>query len=301
MANVEERRRTLVSLFPQFLQRRRRGWRGIEAFLEQARVERPGLFLLREMVQETEPDEALSLVDLRARLFNPYSTIFQWLDLLPELIAQGYVQHDTGAYTVTPSGRTLIEEMERQAQEYLATLTPIPETDLTRMADLLSEIAARTWAAPEPAVKSHQARAQRVALTSDAALPRLDLAIYALWTARDDAHTAAWQGAGFEGPALDLLTHLWAGAASTLPDLIVRIGQAQHRRDVEHGVADLEAHGYLEHDGDTLRLTTQGREIRDQIEAETDRVYFATWQHLTPDDLIWLHETLQALIDGLAA
>ncbi|HEY0734447.1 MAG TPA: hypothetical protein VGD69_06050 [Herpetosiphonaceae bacterium] len=299
MADVEERRRTIVSLFPQFLQRRRRGWRGIEAFLEQARLERPQLFLLREIVQETDPDEALSLADLRARLFNPYSTIFQWLDLLPQLVAEGYVHHDEGAYTVTASGRALIEELERQAQTYLAALTPIPETDLTRLADLLSELATRSWAAPEPGVKPHQARAQRVALTSDAPLPRLDLAIYALWTARDDAHTAAWQGAGFEGPALDLLTRLWAGEATTLPELIARIGQAQHPRDVEHGVTDLETHGYLRRDDDALMLTAQGREIRDQIEAETDRVYFATWQQLTPGDLAWLHETLHTLIDRL--
>jgi len=301
LTDVEERRREIVRLFPQFLQRRRRGWRGIEAFLEQARLERPGLFLLREMVQETDPDEALSLADLRARLFNPYSTIFQWLDLLPGLIAQGYVHHDAGTYAVTASGRALIEEMERQAQAYLATLTPIPETDLTRLADLLSEIAARTWMSPEPAVKAHQARAQRITLTSDAPLLRLDLAIYALWTARDDAHTAAWQGAGFEGPALDLLTRLWSREAATLPDLIARIGQAQHPRDVEHGVTDLEAHGYLQRDGEALTLTAQGREIRDQIEAETDRVYFATWQQLTPDDLYWLHETLQTLIEQLPA
>ncbi|HEY0607165.1 MAG TPA: hypothetical protein VGD58_29870 [Herpetosiphonaceae bacterium] len=299
MADVEERRRSIVSLLPQFLQRRRRGWRGIETFLEQARLERPQLFLLREIVQETDPDEALSLSDLRARLFNPYSTIFQWLDLLPQLVAEGYVHHEEGVYTVTASGRALIEELERQAQAYLATLTPIPETDLTRLADLLSELAARSWASPEPGVKPHQARAQRVALTSDAPLPRLDLAIYALWTARDDAHMAAWQGAGFEGPALDLLTRLWSGEAATLPDLIARIGQAQHPRDVEHGVTDLEAHGYLQRDDDALTLTAQGREIRNQIEAETDRVYFATWQQLTPDDLIWLHETLQAVIDRL--
>lgn len=299
MAEVEERRRAIVSLMPQFLQRRRRGWREIEAFLQQARLERAQLFLLREMVQETDPDEALSLADLRARLFNPYSTIFQWLDLLPELVAQGYVQHDEGAYTVTTSGRALIEELERQAQAYLATLTPIPETDLKRLAELLSELAARSWSAPEPAVKSHQARAQRIALTSDAPLPQLDLAIYALWTARDDAHTAAWQGAGFEGPALDLLTRLWTGEATTLHELIARIGQAQHPRDVEHGVTDLEAHGYLQRDGDTLALTEQGREIRDQIEAETDGVYFATWQQLTPEDLRWMRETLQAAIDRL--
>ena len=81
--------------------------------------------------------------------------------------------------------------------------------------------------------------------------------------------------------------------------VIAQIGPAQHPRDVEHGVTDLESHGYLQRDGDVLTLTAQGRKIRDQIEAETDRVYFAAWQPLTTEELRWMDETLQAVIDRL--
>ncbi|HEX6292344.1 MAG TPA: hypothetical protein VFZ66_24365 [Herpetosiphonaceae bacterium] len=294
----EDERRALVELLPQFLMRRRRGWTGLQALVDQSRLTRPALFLLRALVEEADPGVRLSLDELRARLFNPYSTVHDWVDLLPELVSGGYVSQTGDGYAVTPQGRALIEQMERGAQAYLATLTPIDEPDLTRLADTLSEIAARLWSVPEPAASPHQERVHRLPLSSGSAMARLDRAVYALWTARDDAHNAAWRGAGFDGPMLDLLTRLWTGEAMTIAALTERV-PGQRPADIERGVIALSAAGYITRDGDALALTPRGQQTRDAIEAETDRLYFAPWPSLTPDDVAWLRKTLKLVIERL--
>jgi hypothetical protein len=300
MIDIHTRRRVLVDLFPQFLMRRRRGWTGIQELLERAQLTRPALFLLRAIVEETAPGERLSRTELCARLFNPYNTVYPWLDLLPELVVRDLVVQAGEWYIVSAQGRTLIEELEHGAQAYLATLTPVPAADLERMADLLSTIAARAWAAPEPAAKPHQARAYRLPLSNTSAMVRLDRAVYALWTSRDDAHNAAWQRAGFDGPAFDLLTRLWCGEATTLAELAQHIGQGQRPEDIEQGVAALAAGGYVVSTGAALALTDHGRLVRDTVEEETDRVYFTPWPPLTLEEVSWLYETLQAVCERLA-
>src|SRR6266508_1404440 len=95
--------------------------------------------------------------------------------------------------------------------------------------------------------------------------------------ARDDAHNATWRAAAFDGPTFELLGRIWAGEAGTRAELIERVGGSQRPEYVERGLASLIAQGYVDAEGDALRLTPAGRASRDAIEAETDRIYFAPW------------------------
>jgi len=293
-------RRVLVDLFPQFLMRRRRGWSGINALLADAGIERPAFFLLRDLVQELPLGSRMTLAELQENLYNPYNTIFGFVTLLPHLVEAGYLAQQDEHYSVTTQGRALIERAEREIQVYLATLTPVPQPDLQRLAELLSDIAERMWTAPEPAAKLHQARARWFSLADDSApLVRLDAAIYALWTARDDAHNAAWRAAGFTGPHLDLLSRLWSGEATTLRELMERVQHAQRSEDVQQGIEQLIAKGYVVRDAERLRLTEHGQATRDALEAETDRIFFAPWPPLSSPDIAWLHDALKQVIAAL--
>jgi hypothetical protein len=127
---------------------------------------------------------------------------------------------------------------------------------------------------------------------------RLDEAVYALWMARDDAHNAAWRAAGFDGPVFDLLTRVWASQANTVAELIERMSGGQRPEDVERGVADLIAQGYLIGEGGALRLTSAGRSTRNSVEAETDRVYFAPWL-IEASKVEWLHNAFRTLCERL--
>jgi hypothetical protein len=236
---------------------------------------------------------------LRTNLFNPYATVHSHLEALPALIERGYLAVDGERYIVTSEGRALAERIERAGRAYLARLDLLPPADLARLANTFADIAARLWAAAEPAAKPHQARVRRLpSAAGGPAMARLEEAIYALWMARDDAHNAAWRAAGFEGPVFDLLTRIWAGEADTVAGLIERVGGGQRPEDVERGVASLIAHGYLTIEGGALRLTSAGRATRDTIEAETDRVFFAPWPS-EAGEVEWLHDAFLTLCERL--
>ena len=297
----QDQRRALVDLLPQFLMRRRRGWGGLSPLLAEARLARPAFFLLRAIYEETDAGGSMSEGELRTSLYNPYATIHPVFEDLPALVGAGYLVEDHARFAVTPTGRALVERIELAARAYLATLYLLPDSDLARLAETLWNVARRMWPAPEPAAKPHQARARRLPPPEEDAAPlvQLEAAIYVLWTARDDAHMAAWRAAGFDGPSLDLFSRLWAREAETVAEVVNAVRQSQRPEDVEHGITTLIDKGYLRRDGEALHLTEHGRAIRDAIEAETDRVYFAPWPPLAPDDVAFLHETLRTACERL--
>lgn len=307
--STKDSRRALVALLPHFLQRRRVGWPGQP--IQQSGLERPAFFLLMAIVRELDPGISATYADLLASLFNPYSTIRPVLDLLPALVERGYLAQDGARYSVTPAGRALIVVAEQDVRGYVATLRPAPETEIAQLAHRFEQIAARLWAAPEPDAKPHQQRLRRLPApsTRSAPLVRLDEATYQLWTARDDAHNAAWRSAGFAGPSFDLLSRLWAGDATTLDQLAELVRHDQRREDVEQGVAELIEAGYVVRTENqepgiavgsaTLALTERGRATREAIEAETDRIYFTPWPPLSDEEVATMTATLRRVIAGL--
>jgi hypothetical protein len=194
----------------------------------------------------------------------------------------------------------LIERIEQAEHDYVATLTPLPLPELTRLAALLETIVQGRWQASEPMVKAHQARCYRLAITTPAPMVRLNAAVFALWMARDDAHIAAWQAEGLSGPHLDLLTRLWTGEVHSLPELTTALQHTQRPEDVLEGVTALREAGYVLAEGEYLTLTDWGQQVRTRIEEETDRIYFTAWPSLTSEDLNWLSSSLTQVCDRLS-
>jgi len=299
-APIRDDRRALVELLPRLLMRAPRGWGGLALLLGSVCLDRPAFFLLRALVQERDAGDTMTQMEMEADLFNPYATVRPILDALPTLVKKGYVARDGERYAVTTTGGAIATRIEAVRDRYLASLAPVPAADLTRLAATCTAIAHSLRGAPEPVVKAHQARAWRAMPPADAApMVRLYGAVYALWMARDDAHNTAWRAAGFDGPAFDLLSHIWSGNARSVPTLTAAVRESQRPEDVARGIASLAAAGHLVREGDALHLTPPGEQTRDRIEAETDRVYFAPWPPLSPDEGTWLRATLAAVIAAL--
>jgi len=300
MMTMADNRRALVDLLPQFLTKATRGWGGLSPLLESSGLERPAFFLLRALVQERDAGDGMTRAEMWTDLFNPYSTIRSALDALPALVEKGYVARDGDRYTVTPAGRAIAARIEAARDVYLASLTPVPAADLTRLVERLMAVARGLRDAPEPTIKAHQARAWRAMPPMHAApMVRLYGAVYALWAARDDSHIAAWRAAGFDGPTFDLLSRVWSGDAQSIPALTERVRQFQCPEGVARGAESLVAARFLARDDALLRLTSKGAATRNHIEAETDRVYFAPWPPLPPQECAWLRMALEAVIAGL--
>jgi hypothetical protein len=296
----------IVGLVLLFLQVRRRGWRGLQPLLAASKLTGPAFFLLRavdgETVRgravdgETVRGQALTLQQMQEWLFNPYATRFPVFDFLPVLVDLGYMQKQGEGYLVTGTGRALANEVELAARDYLATLQLPPGIRQSALAEALVELVRRSWAAPEPSVKAHQARTQRrLGVDGAAPLVRIEWAVLGLWEVRDDAHIAAWRAYGFRGPVLDILSHIWRKETQTLPALVATLQETQHPADIEQGVLELAQAGYITSANEQLALTTHGQEVRDAIEAETDRIFFAPWEPVADDKVVWISEQLGEL------
>lgn len=112
----------------------------------------------------------------------------------------------------------------------------------------------------------------------------------------DDGHIGAWERAGYEGPTLDVLTHVWRGCA-TRSALVDKLERGQEPADLDRALAELERRGDLHQDRGELRLTAQGRAAREGIEEETDRDGFARWPR--GEELEALIRDVEALVEAL--
>lgn len=233
---------------------------------------------------------------MRDDLFNPYATRLPVLEQLPLLAERDYLRQRDEDYYVTETGRSLINRIEYAARAYIGSLQISPPIPLPALAATLVELVHRAWHAPEPVIKAHQARTQRrLPVEGAPALVQVEWAILGLWEARDDAHIAAWRAHRFSGPVVDILSRIWSKEAQTLPSLLTTLEASQWPADIAQGVLHLTQSEYISISGDRVELTGQGQKMRDHIEAETDRIFFAPWGQLATDDVIWLAEQLSAV------
>ncbi|HUQ41492.1 MAG TPA: hypothetical protein VM052_03225, partial [Candidatus Limnocylindrales bacterium] len=181
------------------------------------------------------------------------------------------------------------------ADAYLATLEPIPASEIVHLAAQLSRalVAIETSGLPF----DHMPRNAR--LRGDGKIPMVALenTLFGLWHARDDSHMAAWREAGFDGPSFDLLTRLWRSEAATEDELEQKL-PGQRADDVRQNLARLRHDGFVEPDG--LRLTDRGTSVRSRIEDETDRRFFAPWPEDVGAQSDWIKDRLRAINTALA-
>src|SRR4051812_8685123 len=114
-----EDHRGLVDLLPQFLMRVLRGWGGMPSVLESVGLDRLVSFLLRSLVEERDTGEGMTEAEMRADLFNPYSTIRPIVDTLPLLVEKGYVAPAGDEYAVTDAGRGAAARVMAARDAYL--------------------------------------------------------------------------------------------------------------------------------------------------------------------------------------
>jgi hypothetical protein len=134
-------------------------------------------------------------------------------------------------------------------------------------------------------------RAARPLYSAHADLPVPQEPHLAFWHAatllrehRGDGHLAALMSAGLDGLEA-LVTHTATGRGMTPSWVFTTRGWT--RQEWDAAVGRLRARGLLDADGE---LTEQGAALRDGIEAETDRLDRAPYEHLGPEDVRRLTE-----------
>jgi len=254
-------------------------------------LDRPAFFF--PITLSYQPDEGARLEDLG----NPYTTVFDTnLAAASAARGAGLVDETGGRWRLTTKGRELDARFRKELAAYFATLEPLPRNDLARLASLLGEALAAIERSDVP--KDHLRRAARYRGDGKSPMAALDDAVFGLWQARDDCHMASWRAAGFGGPVFDVLTRVWRREAATEAELAGKLPM-QHPSDISSALAVLR-HGHLVREGAALETTDGGSRVRQEIEDETDRRFFAPWPDSVGREGAWIRAQLAAVNAALA-
>lgn len=283
--------KAVVDLFPDFLNQRRRGFlpQG-QALASELGVGWISLAYLNQAVTIAQ-DGVVTLA--RHRWRSPYATKDPWTPAWNDNVSAGLATKAGGGWRIEQAGHAAVARLNGAARRYLAGLS-LPAQETGRVRRALGELAAKIPADSERAMGQRRTAPSTEEAKAD--IVALEQAVLEVWSRRDDCHIGAWQAAGYEGPALDVLSQVWEGE-STLDGVAKKVEAKQEREDVERNVDALIQRGDLAREGSGLRLTPRGQAARDAIEAETDRRYFAGWPE--GEELARIGEDMRALIAAL--
>jgi DNA-binding MarR family transcriptional regulator len=229
-------------------------------------------------------------------LFNPYPTAFdQWNAAAASARGAGLAEEVGGRWRITPQGRELFARVRREADAYLARLEPIPSPDIVRLAAQLAraQVAVETSGIPF----DHMQRNARLRGDGQIPMVALENALFGLWHARDDSHMSSWREAGFDGPTFDVLTRIWRKDGATEDELGKQL-PGQRQADVSRALARLREDGFVK--PESVEATVRGASVRQDIEHETDRRFFAPWPDDVGAEVPWIRDQLRTINAALA-
>lgn len=252
------------------------------------------------VMMASEP-EALRLDDLHK--LSPYTAPVYFESRLVAAVAAGVAEEGPPrSYRLTEAGRAQIDAANTDSDP------PVPEllagADSRRLVELLGALVESTMAAPPPPESWFSTRMHRlIPATTDPPLPYVMRSIVCLDGYRMDSHHGAWAPTGLSGLASESLTLLWRGQADSLAGIVEAMAVRAHTQQAHaNAIDDLRTRGLVAGPDEAVAITTTGRAVRDDVEAATDRYFFAPWSVFKagePDELAGLLAKLQAGLAGL--
>lgn len=220
-------------------------------------------------------------------------------------IRQGYLaSNGQGGYRATELGMTVATRPFHAANKGIAPLHPIPEETMEGLVNLLARISDAVFGMPEP--PSHFILTRKRDLYRRmgmvASLEGFVAHCLELEGHRDDVYITTWQAYKVEGHIWDVLDLLSRGEALTFDDLHKKLSRRSvteqvHAKDVK----ELVGRGWVEERSGEYQITPKGKQIRAEVEAETERLFFAPWSCLNKTELEELSHLAEQLRDGLKA
>ncbi len=226
--------------------------------------------------QGVEP-QPLSVARLHA--FSPYNAPEALAKRQAEAADKGLLAPVEGGYHLTDAGRSALHSSFGAVHQALSTFEPLPTDEMRRLVDLLRRLVDASLAAPAPTDKSHFIASRRTDPGTAVSLAaRIDQYLTDLNGFRDDAHVAAWQPTGLDGPTWEALTMVWRGDADTAETLAEKLpGRGQEPGIYAAALRSLAERGWLAEQAGAYSMTDQGRAFRQQVEDETDRLFYEPW------------------------
>lgn len=218
-------------------------------------------------------------------------------------VRQGYLAPDVqGIFRATEKGRSAAARLIQAGKEVMLTLNPMPKESLLALGDLLGRIASAALETSEPhehiLIDAKRDLYQRMSLFST--LGGFISHCLELEGFRDDCYIATWRAHRVEGHAWEMLDILSRGVSLKFAELHQKLSrrgvtEAVHADDVQ----ELAGRGWVQDDSGIVHITSQGELVRAEVEAETERLFFAPWSCLCESELERLASLAHQLRDGL--
>lgn len=235
---------------------------------------------------------------------DPFSNPEQFEKLFTRLDVKGWIepQHDE-RYEVTEMARAGAKYIIMAGDAMLPPDESMADIDLERLKTLVKQIVIANDRAPEPPEKWAILKRFRVADRNSPVLVKIREYLMDLFAYRDDSHLAAarphFNEAGIVWLALGAAWESGAVTAGTIADALAFRGYEAN--DYEVALQAAKEIGWLEEADNpgTFRVTQKGKELREQVETQTDEYFYAPWSALTQEELDELYDLLAKLRERL--
>lgn len=224
---------------------------------------------------------------------------------LTTAVQQGYLASEgQGKYRATESGITAALRLIQAGNNDMAALAPMPKESLRALGNLLARISDAAFNLPEPPahvlIKAKRDLYERTG--TFAALEGFPAYCLLLEGHRDDCYFATWSAHRVEGHTWEVLDALSQSDALTFDDLHAKLSRRGVTDEVHTGdVKELVGRGWAEDASGEIQITSAGKQVRAEVEAETERLFFAPWSCLNESELEELSSLASQLRDGVCA
>lgn len=234
---------------------------------------------------------------------GPYTSADMYRRRLEAAAQAGFLQEIApGRFRLSELGRDSALKLIEIGRQAMSEADPLIPQDGARLRDLLDRLVRACLETPPPPQTWSIQLSCRLMPPIDPPMPFIEQAISALWAYRDDAHLAAWQHSGLSATALETLTLLWRGEVDSLETLCKRLEARGHSCQVyQAGIHDLRKRGYVNGPDHAPWLTGSGRVFRNQVEDETNRLFFRPWSCLSQDNRQEMIVLLERMREGLTS
>lgn len=247
-------------------------------------------------VHKFEPDDTTP-AHLLVR--TPYNSAENFQIRLNHLVAHELLTEiGPHVYRLSAAGRQVVDQFILEARHEINQADPLTMTESLHLAELLGSLVNSSLATPPPPGTWSISLSHKLMPDPQPPLPFSEQALSCLFAYRDDSHLAAWQSSGLSATTLEVLTLVWCQEAKSLPRILEKLSSRGHSEHVyQDAITELHANHFITGMRGSLKITTEGKYFRDQVEADTDCYFFAPWNCLSDsqkEELVGLLFKLQA-------
>lgn len=232
-----------------------------------------------------------ALMNVRGRYTSPV----RYEELLHCLAQKGILECETTKqYRLTREGLDVLKNLLHSIYSAMAGLRAMEETDLIELADRLKQLSDACLNASNPPGKWCISHSKILDPEAGAdAMVRIDQYLSEVRAYRDDAHLAAWNQYESNGHAWEILTILWSeGVVPIISIQKMLKHRGFNKKQTRAAVDQLGIKGWVTVNGNQLKLTDAGIEIRETAEKLTNRYFYAPFASFGDENYARLLELL---------